>query len=208
MEKAIDLDVKRIQALTDATFAVAITITILGINVIPGLKHDDLVDFIFYEIIPALFIYFISFIILGAFWIDSHFHHHLIIKTDRISSWLNVFFLLFICIIPFSSSFLIKYRHHELSNFFYCVNLLIVSLLHLIMLMYTWRNKYIRPHISVLVYKNMKIRILIPILTYCLLIPLAFYISEWIRFLFLAPLFFQIFFGRSKREFIPPEKKI
>ena len=114
MEKSIELDIKRIQALSDATFAVAMTIIILGINIKTGLNHSDLVKFLFNEIFPSLFIYFLSFMVLGAFWVDSHFHHHLLIKTDRQSSWLNIAFLMSVCIIPLSSKFLILYKDDNL----------------------------------------------------------------------------------------------
>lgn len=202
METAVELDIKRIQGLTDATFAVAMTVLILEIEIPGGLNSTHLFEIIFKEIVPSLFIYFLSFIIIGAFWIDSHFHHHLLVKTDRISSWLNIVFLMFICVIPFSSSFLIKYPHDKLSAVFYCINLVSVSICHLCMLIYTWRKEFIKPSISYRLYRNMKLRVLIPILTYSLLIYLSFYISDWIKFLFLVPLLFQIVFGRSRKEFI------
>lgn len=194
------LDLKRIQGLTDATFAVAMTITVLEITVSSGLNHSELSEYVRVHLVPSLFIYFLGFIVIGAFWNDTHFHHQVLAKTDRISSWLNILFLMFVCVIPFSSSLLMKYRHDQLSTVFYCANLLIVSLCHLAMLVYAWKRKFMKPHISNRLYRNMSIRILIPIFSYCLLIPLTFYISGWIRFLFLAPLLFQIFFGRSRKE--------
>lgn len=200
MENRNELDSRRIQALTDATFAVALTIMILEIKIATGINHADLIKYIFNEIIPSLSVYFLSFIILGAFWIDSHFHHHLLTKIDRVSIWLNILFLMFICIIPFSSSFLIQYRQDKLSTVFYCINLLSVSLCHSSMLIYTWKKEYIKPHISKVLYRNLKLRILIPVLIYCILVPMAFYFPGWIILLFPVPLFFQILFGRSKKE--------
>src|SRR5579885_3445584 len=73
MDKIADLDIKRIQSLTDGIFAVVSTILILELKIPQGLDHDTLVRFIFSDIIFKLLIFAMSFIILGAFWIDSHF---------------------------------------------------------------------------------------------------------------------------------------
>lgn len=199
-ENPSGLDIKRIQGLTDATFAVAMTIIILEINISEKLEHAELLEYIRTDLLPSLFIYLLSFIVLGAFWIDTHFHHNLQMKTDRLCSWLNILFLMFICIIPFSSQFLMKYKHDQVSTFFYCVNLLCASVCHLAMLIYAWKRKYMKPFVSGALYRNMKIRILVPICSYCILAPFTFYISGWVRFLFIAPLLFQIFFGRSRKE--------
>ncbi len=199
----IDLDTRRIQALTDATFAVAMTILVLDIEITPGLNHSELISSVFNNILPTLFTYFLSFIILGAFWIDTHYHHQLIIKTDRKSSWLNIISLMFICIIPFSSRFLIKYGNDPLSALFYCLNLLAVTLCHLFMLMHAYKSQFTKDHITRKIYIKMCLRILIPIVIYCIIIPLTFFLSKWIKLLFLAPLTFQILFGRFSKEIKP-----
>jgi hypothetical protein len=56
----------------------------------------------------SLFIFMIGFVTLGVFWVGSHFHHHHLVRTDRISSWLNLLFLMFICVIPFSIDFILS----------------------------------------------------------------------------------------------------
>jgi uncharacterized membrane protein len=202
-----ELDTKRIQALTDASFAVAMTILVLEIKIAPGLDHHGLIDYLLTEIKPALLIYSLSFIIIGAFWIDSHYHHNLITKTDRFSSWANIFFLMFICIVPFSSNFLTHYLHDRSSIIFYALNLICVNLCHWLMLTHSWKKDFIKPHISTRTYQNIKKRIMIPVLLYFAIIPLSYFLSKWVIFLFIAPLLFQIFFGRSEKELIPEQSE-
>ena len=194
-----ELNVNRIQALTDAVFAIVITILSLSLVVPPGEDEQNLKRFMFDQIIPKLFIFFLGFIIVGAFWVDTHFNHHHMIKTNIFSIWLNIIFLMFICLIPFSSGFLANYLNTTISVIIYSANLIMVSLLHLAMLVYSWEKKFINPQVTKDLYYNMCWRIILPIIIYVLIIPLALLKKSWVVYLFLAPLFFQILFGRARK---------
>src|SRR5690349_17483010 len=84
------LDIKRIQALTDSAFAVAMTVLILDIRMPKGLNDSSVLNYMQFKISSSLSIYFLSFITLGIFWVGTHYHHHLILKTDKTSSWFNI----------------------------------------------------------------------------------------------------------------------
>jgi hypothetical protein len=75
-----------------------------------------------------------------------------------------------------------------------------VSLIHLAMLVYSWNKKFIDPTVDRVLYINMCWRIILPTIVYLCIIPLAFLEKSWVVYLFLAPLFFQILFGRAKRK--------
>jgi uncharacterized membrane protein len=196
------LDVKRIQSLTDAVFAIVITILSLTLVVPPGEDNEGLKHFLREEILPKLFIFFLGFIIVGAYWIDTHYNHHHIQKVDKTSIWLNIFFLMFICLIPFSSGFLANYLYTSISVIVYSINLIVASTWHLILLVYSWRKRFVHPHVDNKLYRNMIWRIVLPIGVYLLIIPISFLHTPWVVYLFLVPLFFQIFFGRSRKEVV------
>jgi uncharacterized membrane protein len=86
------LDVKRIQSLTDAVFAIVITLLSLALVVPPGENDEGLKRFLLDQILPKLFIFFLGFVIVGAYWIDTHYNHHHILKVNKVSIWLNIFF--------------------------------------------------------------------------------------------------------------------
>lgn len=194
------LDVKRIQSLTDAVFAIVITILSLTLVVPPGENDEVLKRFLSDQILPKLFIFFLGFVIVGAYWIDTHYNHHHILKVNKVSIWLNIFFLMFICLIPFSSGLLANYLYSSISVIVYSINLILVSSWHLAMLVYSWRKRFIHPYVDTRLYRNMIWRIVFPIIIYLLIIPVSLLRTPWVVYLFLLPLFFQIFFGRSKRE--------
>jgi uncharacterized membrane protein len=194
-----ELNVNRIQSLTDAVFAIVITILSLALVVPPGEDEENLKRFMLDQIIPKLFIFFLGFIVVGAFWVDTHFNHHHMIKTNIFSIWLNILFLMFVCLIPFSSGFLANYLYTTISVIIYSLNLIMVSILHLAMLIYAWEKRFIDPHVDKTLYNNMRWRIILPTIVYVLIIPLAFLNKSWVVYLFLAPLFFQILFGRARK---------
>jgi uncharacterized membrane protein len=195
-----ELNVNRIQALTDAVFAIVITILSFTLVIPPGENENNLKTFLLNQVIPKLFIFFLGFIVVGAFWVDTHFNHHHMVKTNIFSIWLNIFFLMFICLIPFSSGFLGNYLYTSISIIIYSLNLILVSLLHLAMLIYSWKKRFIDPAVTVRLYRNMCWRIILPTIIYFLIIPLAYIKKSWVVYLFIAPLFFQILFGRARRR--------
>lgn len=189
------LDIRRINALTDATFGVAMTILILSVEMPEGLTKENMLVMFKDHVLTSLLIYGLSFIILGSFWNESHSHNHLVFKSDILSSWLHILFLMFICIIPFSSHFVLHYPNQKLSVLFYLFNLLIVKGINILLVYYTWKKNYLKPGISKEHCRNVLIRNTIPAVFYILFIPLATYFTNWILFLFPLPLFLQIFIG-------------
>ncbi len=204
-EKTIQLSdrsMKRIYSLTDATFGVAMTILILSVEIPEGLSVDKLHQTLFNEILPNLFIYILSYIILGSFWNETHYHNHLIVKSDFVISWLYIFFLMFICIIPFSSSFVIHYPNEKRSLLFYLLNVLCANITNLLIVSYTWKNNYIKPHITDNHCKNIIFRIVMPSIFYTLLIPFAIYDHSWVLFAMPLPLVVQILLNATNKSII------
>lgn len=199
-ERLANLDVRRIQSLSDSVFAIVITILAFTLVVPAGENDEGLRRFLWDQILPKLFIFFLGFVIVGAFWVDTHYNHHHILKVDKASIWLNILFLMFICLIPFSSGFLANYLYSSISVIIYSINLILVSFWHLMMLVYSWRKQYIQPYVDKKLYRNMQWRIVLPIAIYLCIIPISLLRTPWVVYLFLLPLIFQIFFGRSKKE--------
>ncbi len=202
IEMINDRSMKRIFSLTDATFGVAMTILILSIDIPSGLPENELSDILFSKTIPALFIYILSFIILGAFWNETHYHNHLISKSDVVISWLYIFFLMFICVIPFSSSFVIHYPDEKRSALFYLLNVLVANITNLLIIIYTWKSNYTKPGITDNHCKNIIFRIAAPSLFYILFIPFAFFNHHWVLFVMPLPMLVQIILNATKKRII------
>jgi uncharacterized membrane protein len=186
------LDLKRIQNLTDATFAVAMTLLILDIKTPLGMNSGQFSHFLLHHLALDIFIYVTGFITLGTFWIGSHYHHHAIHRTDRVSSWLNIFFLMTICLVPYCISLIRNYKEEKLNVIFYCIVLIVASIINLMMIIHAWRCKHTHEHYSRGHYRNAQLRIFLPILIYAINIIISFYSVRVAFAVFLLPLLLHI----------------
>jgi TMEM175 potassium channel family protein len=98
----------RIVAFTDGVFAIAITLLVLSISVPDDLTGDHLHHFLL-DSWPQFFAYFLSFAVIGRFWISHHRYFSLLHDFDRGLLALNLAYLSFIVLIPFPTSLLGDY---------------------------------------------------------------------------------------------------
>ena len=98
----------RIVAFTDGVFAIAITVLVLSLDVPPDLTGSDLHD----QLVDAwrqLFAYFLSFAVIGRFWIAHHQVFSILHDFDRRLMALNLVYLSLIVLIPFPTELLGEY---------------------------------------------------------------------------------------------------
>ena len=91
--------------MVDGIFAIAMTLLVLGITppkpaesqaqaILPGM---------IFVLIPEIFIFIIAFLILASFWLNHHRHFHFVRTVDSRLLWINIFLLISIVFIPFST---------------------------------------------------------------------------------------------------------
>ena len=83
-----------------------------------------------YELIrlwPRFLAYAISFIMLGVYWVGHHNQYHYIRRTDRGFLWINIFFLMGVSLIPFSTGLLGQYPEERTALVVYGLNLIMVG---------------------------------------------------------------------------------
>jgi uncharacterized membrane protein len=95
----------RIVAFTDGVFAIAITLLVLSLEVPSDLVGAGLHDFLV-DSWPQLFAYFLSFAVIGRFWISHHDMFSLLHGFDRRLMVLNLVYLSLIVLIPFPTELL------------------------------------------------------------------------------------------------------
>lgn len=190
----------RIENLTDGVYSIAMTILVLGIKVPPGLDSSNETKLLFTRVLLPLLVYFLSFLILGAFWVTTHIHHQFTAKTDRTLLWLNILLLMIIAVIPFSASLLNTYTHNKGSIIFYGVNLLSASMCQLLMLHYSRKKKLFKPYVTKIVFNTVRTRVLMPAIFYLLAIPTSFVVPGLALYLFFVPIVFHLIPGQVDKE--------
>lgn len=99
---------KRLEALSDGVFAIACTLLVLEIK-IPhfekGISIFQQWDK-FKELLPSIGAFAFSFLNILVFWVNHDAISKVIVRFDTRTTYLNIIFLLFISLIPFTTAFL------------------------------------------------------------------------------------------------------
>jgi uncharacterized membrane protein len=96
-------DLERLVNLTDAALAITLTLMMLEIRLptsAAGMSDSTLLSALG-ELLPRLYAYALSFVVVGIFW-SSHrqkFRH--LIRADAVVVWLDIAFLLILGLVPF-----------------------------------------------------------------------------------------------------------
>lgn len=119
----------RIVGITDGVFAIALTLIVLEIRV-PSHEavhsESELLAAIL-ALAPRFLTYALSFLTLTIFWFGQQAQHGLIAKTDRRLATLNLCFLAFIALLPFSTDLLADFLEFRIAVLVYWLNLLMLG---------------------------------------------------------------------------------
>ncbi len=122
------LKVSRMEALTDGVFAIAMTILAFDLHLPHELLENSLWDTLLHIELLKFFIYIGSFIVLGTLWIAMTFQLGLLERVNRPYLWANVFYLMIVCVVPFSAYVVANFPHDPLSIVIFAINLIITSI--------------------------------------------------------------------------------
>jgi len=183
---------ERICAFTDGVYAIVITLLVLELKApeVPGLTDEQLFEDLVKQ--SRVFLaYFISFFVVGWLWFRHHGIFRALEKSNNVVILLNFIHLLFVSLIPYTTSLAGRYKQDQLGVVLFFVNIglsgLSISLLKQYVLPKTdWHHKEL---FAQLVRENWVHRYTIPLVA-GLAILISFYnhqIALWF-FLILTPL--------------------
>jgi len=134
----------RIEALSDGVFAIAVTLLVLDIH-IPELPHHVSSREAWHAIAalaPIFFSFFITFILTGSFWFMHHVTFHSVKYVTRALVFINLGFLLFVSLLPFSTGLMGKLGPaHPVALVMYFVNQLALGLTLNALWLYAGRHR-------------------------------------------------------------------
>lgn len=134
----------RLEAFSDGVFSIVMTLLIFDIK-IPAIQNPVSDAQLWQQIAlvaPLLSVYFLSFAVLSALWINHHFLFHSFAKSvDRRLNLLNLTYLAFVAFVPFSADLIGRYYTHQPAAIIYGLNLFIIVALSSRMVIYMKRHK-------------------------------------------------------------------
>jgi len=126
---------KRIEALSDGVFAIVATILVLEIRV-PKLENNaDTLSLLnsLKDITPSFIAFVFSFLNILIFWANHDSVGKVVHRYDLKITYLNIFFLLGICLIPFTTAFVSEYPFSGLAVSIYGIVLFYCSMIAVLM---------------------------------------------------------------------------
>ena len=137
--------IQRVESLSDNVFAVSATLLVLNIKVpvSEAIRSERDLATAFSALSPTLLTYFLSFITVGIFWTGQSVAFHYINKSDRNVYWINLFFLLLISLIPFTTAFLSAHIKFRFAIAIYWLNLLLLGIMILINWHYVDKHNFL-----------------------------------------------------------------
>ncbi|WP_427161244.1 TMEM175 family protein [Aliinostoc sp. HNIBRCY26] len=102
------MDTTRLEAFSDGVFAIAITLLVLEIKVPPP---DTALAAELLHLWPSYLAYVVSFLVIGAIWINHHAMFKHIVRVDGTLLLLNLFHLMLIAFLPFPTAVLAEAFH-------------------------------------------------------------------------------------------------
>jgi uncharacterized membrane protein len=117
-----EVEFGRIVAFSDGVFSIAITLLVLSLTIDKGIPSDKLAHEL-WERHEALLAYAISFAVIGRFWVVHHSFFSEVTAFDGKLIGLNMFYLAWIVLIPFSSQVLGDYGGQLPAVILYSANL-------------------------------------------------------------------------------------
>lgn len=119
------------------------TLLVFGIA-LPEMQLIHYSDFVVFisALAPTIGVTIVSFVLISTFWI----YHHEFIKVNYLNIpylWLNIFFLISISFIPFTTSLIGNYSQFFLSEALFGLNIFLVILTFYFMYHYAYSRKFL-----------------------------------------------------------------
>lgn len=129
----------RLEAFSDGVFAIVITLLVLEIH-FPNVSSRELLPAMI-SILPSILTYFMSFALIGIYWLSHHFYFDRIKKINGTLTLMNMLMLLLISFMPIPTGILGHYPLEPSALILYGSTLMVSNLLGYLMLGYVSRNQ-------------------------------------------------------------------
>ncbi len=188
----------RVTAFSDGLFSIAMTLLIVEVGV-PHLVDQESTGELaqrLQELIPNFVGFFVSFALIGRYWVAHHKMFSVIRGADYGLIVRNLFYLAFVAFLPFPTALLGDYFGNPLAVTAYAVVAGIVSTLEVVLIRYAWKARLLRVPVTPAVMRWASIMSLSPVVAFAVSIPVAFASSIAAVVIWFLPLVFGIFMAR------------
>ncbi len=159
--KSPSLEFDRVVFFSDAVFAIAMTLLVVGIG-IPNATQKGF-DHALHDKIPEITSFFISFVVIGYYWLAHHRFFSQLVAVEQGIIMLNLVYLAAIAFTPFPTALVGKYEEFSITVILYALTLGTASLLEVAMFVRAHKQGLFRHVLPRDVYRYGVIASLLPV---------------------------------------------
>ncbi|MGN6090991.1 MAG: TMEM175 family protein [Luteibacter jiangsuensis] len=149
MSHGHDQQLERLTFFSDAVFAIAITLLVIEIHVPhPADSSNEAWLIALLNLTPHFVGFILSFVVVGALWAAHHRVFGLLRRYDPAIVWPNLFLLMAIAFMPFSSALMSEHPTERVPEWFYTGTLLVAGLLQYRLVKRVLRPPFIKEGVS------------------------------------------------------------
>ena len=168
---------ERNAVLADGVFAIVMTLMVFQFSV-PVVETKVELSGKLLELLPEFYSYVLSFVVLAMFWSGHHSAFHHIRRSDGTLILINIFFLMFVALIPFSTSLMGRHYLEQIPILVYIANMFLALIMRFILWTYaTGKHRLVDRDIDPHLVRNDKIMQLIGALIFCPIVVSVSFLS-------------------------------
>lgn len=178
----------RIETLVDGIFAIAMTLLVLSIGVpdVSSVLNEAALQQQLWDLWPKLLSYALSFWILAGFWRVNHQQFFFIKRSNTTLITINVFWLLFIAMVPFSTEIIGEFGNYFTASIIFQLNLFFAGVLYCVNWIYAVRKGLVDEDLDESSTKLItRTTMIFPVLAIVAL-GLSYYFFAWANLIYLA----------------------
>jgi uncharacterized membrane protein len=135
----------RLETLVDGIFAIAMTLLVLTIAPPrpPLADAASLLPGMIFDLLPQILSFAIAFLVLGIFWLEHHRQFHFVRTVDPRLLWINIFLLISIAFVPFSTDVAGDYATVQIAVLLFNINIVIVGIIYAVQWWYICKSEHL-----------------------------------------------------------------
>jgi uncharacterized membrane protein len=179
------LDLSRVVYFSDAVFAIAMTVLALSLH-IPATLPNHRVGREIVDELPSVFAYFLSFAVIGLYWLAHHRLFRYVVRIDPTMMLINLALLSLVAFVPFPTQVLGDHGESSAAVIFYSATMVVLGTLSTVLFVYAARAHLFRPHVSREYVHHSVLRALTVPVVFGLSIPVAVFDPAAAKYCWLA----------------------
>jgi uncharacterized membrane protein len=166
----------RVLAFSDGLYAIAMTLLVVGIGVPTLQQPDDVGELLgdLGDLLPELFSFFLSFAVIGRYWVAHHQFFSRLRAVDGGLIAINLVYLGFVAFLPFPTGLLGNYFENPISVALYALSVAAVSGLEVALFARAYRDGLLKRAIPGDVYRWGAAVAFAPVVFFVISVPVAF----------------------------------